>query len=93
MKDVLLAVGTIVKPDIEGEETTEHMIVGKRIIHDKSKSMKAWDYAAVPYPEGLTFTFSRFGEEKISRYENYVFFNHTDIESIVSDLSTLVKTE
>lgn len=91
MKDVLLAVGTIVKPEIEGEETAEHMIIGKRIINDNS--MKSWDYVAVPYPDGLKFSFPRFGEEKISRYENYVFFNHTDIESIVSDLSTLVKTE
>lgn len=80
MKDVLLPVGTIVIPEINGQENSAHMIIGKRCINPNS--MKSWDYVGIPYPEGLKFYFSRCGNDFSSQEYNYVYFNHTDIESL-----------
>lgn len=50
MKDVLLTIGSIVTVN-DDVDFDAYMIVGRRIV--SFKSMKAWDYYTVPYPDGL----------------------------------------
>jgi hypothetical protein len=73
MDEVLLNIGSVVEVE-HREELEKYIIVGKRVI--SFKSMKAWDYYSVPYPDGLK-------KDRDGSDENGFFFNHTDINKIV----------
>lgn len=77
-KDVLLPIGSLVKVTPHHDEQRLYMIVGKRIInHD---SLRAWDYISIPYFDGL----KRKIEISMKHYENFFYFNHYEIEEILS---------
>lgn len=72
-KEVLLNTGSIV--DVEHkEEMNRYLIVGKRVIN--VRTFRAWDYYAVPYPEGCK-------KDKEGADDNGFYFNHPDINNIV----------
>ncbi|SFM09454.1 DUF4176 domain-containing protein [Pelosinus propionicus] len=73
MKEVLINIGSIVEVEHHGE-VGNYLITGKRVIH--FKTMKAWDYYSVPYPEGGK-------RDKEGKDDNGFYFNHPDIDKII----------
>lgn len=73
MQEVLLNIGTIVEVEYQGE-SGYYMITGKRVIN--FRTMKAWDYYSVPYPEGNQ-------KDKDGNDNNGFYFNHPDIDRII----------
>lgn len=83
LNEVLLDIGGVVKADVS-DKIGVYMIVGKRVLNPNS--LRVWDYMAVPYPEGYKNSPYRNGDNEIETNENVVFFNHTDIEVIQSEV-------
>ncbi|WP_346997126.1 DUF4176 domain-containing protein [Bacillus velezensis] len=81
-EDVLLPIGTIFKakePGYEdGQPIIEYIIIGKRTINPRS--MRAWDYIVVPFDEGYK---NEYKEHTKEWENNFVYFNHTDIEEVI----------
>ncbi|PLS18840.1 hypothetical protein CVD28_00110 [Bacillus sp. M6-12] len=78
LEDVLLPIGSLVKVTPHHDEQRLYMIIGKRIInHD---SLRAWDYISVPFEEGA----KRKIFKNMEHEENFFYFNHHEIEEIVS---------
>lgn len=73
MREVLLNIGSIVEVEHE-DEVGQYLITGKRIINHRT--MKAWDYYSVPYPEGGI-------KDKAGNDDNGFYFNHPDIDKII----------
>lgn len=71
MEEVLLSIGSVVKVENKGEN--HYMISGKRVID--FNSIKACDYYAVPYPEGLQY--------RKDNENNGIYFNHPEIEKVI----------
>lgn len=73
MEEVLLNIGSIVEVEHK-EEIGQYLIVGKRVIN--VRTMKAWDYYSVPYPEGCK-------KDKEGIDDNGFYFNHPEIDKII----------
>lgn len=73
--EVLLNVGSIIEiqEDIKAEI---YVIIGRRIVNHSN--VKAWDYYAVPYPQGIQKT-----EDGIDT--NGIYINHNQIKRVVHD--------
>lgn len=73
LDDILLNVGSIVEVEHKGE-VGNYIIVGKRIIN--FRTMKAWDYYSVPYPEGAR-------KDREGNDDNGFYFNHHEIDKVL----------
>jgi len=73
MDDVLLNIGSIVEVEYKGK-IGNYLIVGKRVIN--FRTMKAWDYYSVPYPDGIR-------RDRDGSDDNGFYFNHPDIDKII----------
>jgi len=83
MKEVLLNIGSIVEVEHNGE-FDNYIIIGKRMIH--FKTMKAWDYYSVPYPEGSK-------KDKEGNDDNGFYFNHSDIDKIIHTCKVKIESQ
>lgn len=79
MQEVLFPIGTIVEITNNNENIVKYLIIGVR--QYSPHSGKAWDYIAIPYPEGYCMNC-----KSTNPYDdnNLYFFNHTDIENIIN---------
>ncbi|MBG9694185.1 hypothetical protein ABD91_25995 [Lysinibacillus sphaericus] len=71
--EVFHPIGTVVEANIQDKEIP-CLIIGHRMINPFS--MKAWDYVAVAYPEGLVRHFTK---TNTFDYDDFLYFNHPDI--------------
>ena len=83
MEEVLLNIGSIVEVEHKGE-IENYIIVGRRIIN--FRTMKAWDYYSVPYPEGAK-------RDREGNDDNGFFFNHPEIDKIIYKCEVEIETE
>lgn len=74
MQEVLLNIGSVVEVEDNNGEIKQYMITAKRVIN--FRTMKAWDYYSVPYPEGGR-------KDKDGNDDNGFYFNHPKISKII----------
>lgn len=79
MQEVLFKVGTIVEIENHKEELENHLIIGLRQYNPNSG--RSWDYASVPLSDGYMMNCKT---EHPYDNSNMYFFNHTDINKIIS---------
>lgn len=88
MKDPFYPIGSVVTTNI-GDQEEQCMVIGHRIINHLS--MRAWDYVAVEYPQGLE---RHFKNDKTFDCDQFYYFNHRDIIKIVHEADLInVETE
>lgn len=81
MEEVLLNIGSIVEVEYDGKSEA-YLITGRRVIH--FKTMKAWDYYSVPYPQGVK-------RDKEGNDDNGFYFNHPDIDRVIYKCETKIE--
>lgn len=84
MKDPLLPIGSVVTIEDRAEE--HYIIIGHRVVN--YRNLRAWDYISASFPEGLTRNFK---PDNSFDCDNFLYFNHYDIEEVVYTMNFKVK--